>query len=225
MRVVCVGVMFASCSCVMLIVCDVDAVCDVDVSSYPSIPPPSFTPEAAAEIGIGFCRASAKRFREIFMRGIFMECPVIGVRVVLTGGMVHEVDSSETAFSSCVDEIIEKFCTSAVQVVREPWMTVEVSAPNATMEAVNMLIGEKGIEPEEVLQQGDTTVTVGVVPMRRMTGFIAELRRATSGVGEFSMEYRDDRDMMPHDAAAVIETRTQALATRRAAVAAAVAKK
>lgn len=154
-----------------------------------------------------------------------MECPVVGVRVVLTGGMIHEVDSSEMAFSSCVDEIVEKMCTPATQVVREPWMTVEISAPESCMETVNQLIAEKGIETDEVVHQGDGVITSGIVPMRNMTGFIAELRRATSGVGEFSMEYKEDREMPLDEAARVVEERKAALAARRSAVAAAAGRK
>ncbi|KAJ9460828.1 Elongation factor G [Diplonema papillatum] len=160
-----------------------------------------------------YVKSIQKAFNEMMANGPLLGVQVWGLKCSLTGGMTHEVDSSDFAFNIATKDMIrEKFEKSGL--LLEPVMNVEVVVPNAsTSEIVGMLTTRMGDVKE--LKQGvvETTVTADV-PLRRMFGFISDLRGCTKGLGDFTMEYSHHIEVPQYESATIIEDRKAELAKR-----------
>ena len=109
-------------------------------------------------ISPGYIVAVEKGFREAVQSGALIGYPVEGVKVTLTDGASHAVDSSELAFKIAATYAFRAACEAAAPVVLEPVMKVEVTVPaefqGATVGSVNRRKGM--IQNSE--QQGDDVI-------------------------------------------------------------------
>eukprot|EP00003_Mantamonas_plastica_P030111 TRINITY_DN732_c0_g1_i7.p1 TRINITY_DN732_c0_g1~~TRINITY_DN732_c0_g1_i7.p1 ORF type:complete len:647 (+),score=261.70 TRINITY_DN732_c0_g1_i7:174-2114(+) len=130
-----------------------------------------------------------KGFNESVVKGALTGSPVVGVRAVLTDGAHHAVDSSELAFKVACQYAFREAFQEADPVIKEPIMRVEAEIP---MEFQGSVIGDlnrrKGII-ENTEQQNDYVRVTASVPLQEMFGYSTDLRSATEGKGEFTMEY------------------------------------
>ena len=142
-----------------------------------------------AAIAPGFVTAIEKGFREAAQSGALIGYPVEAVRVTLTDGASHAVDSSELAFKIAALNAFRQACEAAGPVVLEPVMKVEVTVPLEFQGAiVGSLNRRKGVIMNSD-QQGDDALLFAEVPLNNMFGYSTELRSMTQGKGEFTMEY------------------------------------
>jgi elongation factor G len=133
--------------------------------------------------------ACDKGFAEQVGNGQLIGQPVVGVRVVLNDGAYHSVDSSEMAFKVAAMAAMREATMDASPIVLEPIMKVEVSAPE---EFQGSVIGQ--VNQRRGLILGTETdngycVVESEVPLSEMFGYSTDLRSATQGKGEFSMEF------------------------------------
>ncbi len=128
-------------------------------------------------------------FKEQLRQGTLIGQPVVDVRVVLNDGSYHAVDSSEMAFKTASMAAFREVYPKANPVILEPIMKVEVSAPE---EFQGMVIGQlnqrRGIIVGTEMDSGYVVVEVEV-PLSEMFGYSTDLRSATQGKGEFTMEF------------------------------------
>ena len=123
--------------------------------------------------------------------------PIGGIRFVLTDGLAHVVDSSELAFRLAVIGAIREVYNKARPVVLEPIMTVEVTAPTEFQSAV---IGGLNTRRGTIIDsevRDDEFVCTAEVALNDMFGYSSQLRGATQGKGEFSMEYKMHQPVLP----------------------------
>ncbi|MQL81474.1 hypothetical protein Taro_013921 [Colocasia esculenta] len=117
--------------------------------------------------------------------------PVENVRIVLTDGASHAVDSSELAFKLAAIYAFRQCYTSAKPVILEPVMLVELKVPTEFQGSVTGDINKrKGLIVGNE-QEGDDTVITSHVPLNNMFGYSTALRSMTQGKGEFTMEYKE----------------------------------
>jgi len=127
--------------------------------------------------------------KEVMDGGILAGYSMRDIRVVLTDGSFHAVDSSEVAFKIAGSMAFREACRKAGLVLLEPVMQVEVTAPD---QYVGDLIGDlnarrgkiKSMEP----RQGFQVIRVRV-PMSEMFGYATDVRSATQGRGNYSMHF------------------------------------
>lgn len=132
--------------------------------------------------------ACEKGFREAMQSGV-AGYPVTGVKVVLTGGSDHPIDSSELAFRLVSHQALEKAIAQAKPYILEPIMLVEVETPHDYVGRVQgdisarrgLLLGSQTMP--------DYSVIRAEVPLVRMFGYSTELRSLTSGTATFTMEF------------------------------------
>jgi elongation factor G len=138
-----------------------------------------------------FIPACERGFREAVGKGPQIGHAVQGVRVVLTDGQTHVVDSSEMAFRIASQYAFREAFQAARPNILEPVMKVEVSVPHEFQgTAIGLLNKRKGQMTGS--ETTDLTVTVEAdVPLSQMFGFSTDLRSATQGKGEFTMEYKN----------------------------------
>ncbi len=138
-----------------------------------------------------FLPAVRKGFEEAVVKGPQIGHPVVGVRVTLTDGQTHVVDSSEMAFRMASVGAFREAFTAAKPSVLEPIMSVEVSVPHE-FQGVGIALLNKRKGQLTGSEAHDLTVVMQAdVPLSQMFGFSTDLRSATQGKGEFSMEYKD----------------------------------
>ena len=140
-----------------------------------------------------FINAVEKGFNDAMTKGSLIGHPVQSVRVVLTDGQAHVVDSSEMAFRIAARDAFKETVPMATPKILEPVMRVEVEAPE---EFQGVIVGglnrRKGIIQNTELKDEGTYVSVLYdVPLADMFGYSTELRSATQGKGEFTMEYSE----------------------------------
>lgn len=136
-----------------------------------------------------FIPACDKGFQEAVVKGTLIGYPIVGVKVVLTDGAYHDVDSSEMAFRICAIQAFRQAFNKANPVALEPLMKLEASAPEEFQGNVMGQINQRrGIIMGTQTVEGFVTVEAEV-PLTEMFGYSTDLRSATQGKGEFTMEF------------------------------------
>ncbi len=130
-----------------------------------------------------------KGFQDQMAKGTLIGAQVVGVAVELVDGAYHDVDSSEMAFKICAMGAFRAAYANAQPSALEPLMKVEVSAPEEFQGNVMGQINQRrGIIQGSNANEGFSTVEAEV-PLSEMFGYSTELRSATQGKGEFTMEF------------------------------------
>jgi len=133
--------------------------------------------------------ACDKGFAEQLAKGTLIGFPIVGVEVDLDDGAYHDVDSSEMAFKICAMAAMRQAYERAGPIALEPLMKVEVEAPEEFQGSVmGQLNQRRGMIAGTTTQEGFVTVSAGV-PLSEMFGYSTDLRSATQGKGEFTMEF------------------------------------
>ncbi|MBM3258655.1 MAG: elongation factor G [Candidatus Sericytochromatia bacterium] len=134
--------------------------------------------------------AVGQGIEEALGSGTLAGYPVVDVKVSLTFGSYHDVDSSEMAFKIAGSMAIKEAMPKASPALLEPLMKVEVEVPEANMgDVIGDLQGRRrgivqGLEARSGLQ-----VIRMLVPLAEMFGYATDLRSMTQGRGTFSMEF------------------------------------
>ena len=130
-----------------------------------------------------------KGFQEQMKKGPLIGFPIVGVRALLSDGAYHDVDSSELAFKICGQAAFREFFSKARPVILEPIMKLEVSAPDEFQgNVIGQINQRRGIIKNSQSQNKFVTVE-SEVPLSEMFNYSTELRSATQGKGEFTMEF------------------------------------
>lgn len=136
-----------------------------------------------------FIPAVDKGFQEQMVKGLLIGFPVVGVKARLTDGSYHEVDSSEMAFRICAQTAFREFYFAAKPIALEPIMKLQTSAPEEFQGPVMGQVNQRrGIIQGSNTNEGFVTIDAEV-PLSEMFGYSTDLRSATQGKGEFSMEF------------------------------------
>ncbi len=130
-----------------------------------------------------------KGIKEALTRGIVAGYPVVDIKVTLTYGSYHEVDSSEMAFKIAGSMAVQKGCKMGNPVILEPVMKVEVTTPEDFMgDVIGDLNARRG-QIENMGQRGNIRVVDAKVPLAGMFGYATELRSLSQGRANYSMEF------------------------------------
>jgi elongation factor G len=115
--------------------------------------------------------------------------PVVDVRVTLTDGSYHEVDSSEMAFKIAGSMAFKDGAKRAKPVLLEPIFEVEVVTPEEYMgDVIGDLSGRRG-RVEAMDQRGSDRIVKAQVPLAEMFGYATELRSRTQGRATYTMQF------------------------------------
>jgi elongation factor G len=136
-----------------------------------------------------FIPACDKGFKEQTKEGQLIGQPLVGIRVVLNDGAFHAVDSSDMAFKLASMTALREAYDKAKPIILEPIMKLEVSVPEEFQGAV---IGQVNQRRGLIVGTGTDAgycIVEADVPLSEMFGYSTDLRSATQGKGEFSMEF------------------------------------
>jgi elongation factor G len=164
-----------------------------------------------------FIPACDKGFQEAIKKGSLIGFPVVGVRVVINDGAFHAVDSSEQAFKTAAIMGFREGYAAAKPIILEPMMKVEVQAPEDFQGSVVGQINQRrGTILESSTAEGYVTV-VAEVPLNTMFGYSTDLRSATQGKGEFTMEFSKYSPVPRNEAEALMAQYKEKQAAEQAA--------
>ena len=126
---------------------------------------------------------------EALTSGVLAGYPMVDVRVRLTFGSYHDVDSSEMAFKIAGSMAVKKAANQASPVLLEPVMAVEVVTPEDYMgDVIGDLSSRRG-RIEGMEQQGNGQTIRALVPLADMFGYATDLRSRTQGRATYSMQF------------------------------------
>jgi len=138
--------------------------------------------------------------------GVIAGYPLVDVRITLTGGSYHEVDSSEMAFKIAGSMAFKKAARQAKPVLLEPIMAVEVVTPEDYMgDVIGDLSSRRG-RVEGMEQRGNAQVVRSQVPLAEMFGYATDLRSRTQGRATYTMQF-DSYQKVPESIAQEIIAR------------------
>lgn len=136
-----------------------------------------------------FLYACDKGFQIACEKGPLVGHRVLGTRMVINDGATHMTDSSEMAFKNATQQAFRKFFKLAKPQILEPLMKTTITSPNefqgnivGLLNKRNAVINDTEIGPEDFTLYADCS-------LNSMFGFSSQLRAATQGKGEFSMEF------------------------------------
>jgi elongation factor G len=133
-----------------------------------------------------------KGIAETLKSGVLAGYPVVDVKVTLTFGSYHDVDSNENAFRMAGSMAFKDGMRKAKPVLLEPMMAVEVETPEDFMgNVMGDLSGRRGIvQGMEDIAGGGGKLVRAEVPLAEMFGYSTSLRSLTQGRATYTMEFK-----------------------------------
>ncbi len=130
-----------------------------------------------------------KGVQEAMESGVIAGYPVVDVKVTLYDGSYHEVDSNEQAFKIAGSMGFKNGAAQADPVLLEPIMKVEVVTPEEYMgDVIGDLNSRRGMV--QGMEDGPAgKIIKAEVPLSSMFGYATDLRGATQGRANYSMEF------------------------------------
>jgi elongation factor G len=128
---------------------------------------------------------------EALQAGILAGYPVDDIKIDLTGGAYHEVDSSEQAFKVAGSMAIKQALAKADPILLEPIMDIEIVSPE---EYVGEIISDLNARRGRILgfeENRDSRIVKGTVPLAETFGYATSLRSLSQGRASFSLHIRD----------------------------------
>ncbi|MEI7889082.1 MAG: elongation factor G [Actinomycetes bacterium] len=152
--------------------------------------------------------AVEKGVKEALETGVKAGYPVVDVKVTLTDGKYHDTDSSEIAFKVAGTLAMKEAARLAKPILLEPIFAVEVVVPEEFMGDVIGDLNRRrgrvhGMEP-----RGNAQVVTASVPLAEMFGYATDLRSATQGRANYTMQFERYEEVPANIAEQVVESRT-----------------
>ena len=130
-----------------------------------------------------------KGFRSMLKKGRLIGFPVTNFRVVINDGASHSVDSSDNAFQAAARGAFREVYPRAKPAILEPLMKVAVEGPTEFQGAfVRTIMQRRGIIVGTAEEEGFVRVEADV-PLAEMFGYSTDLRSASQGKAEYTMEF------------------------------------
>lgn len=141
-----------------------------------------------------FMPAIEKGVRQVLATGAFAGFPMTGVRVAVTDGKHHPVDSKEVAFVAAGKKAFIDAVAKARPALLEPYVSIEITAPADSMGDITADVAgtKRGRVQSSDVIAGDICIIKAVAPLSELMNFSNELKSITAGQGSYSMEYSHD---------------------------------
>ena len=155
-----------------------------------------------------FIPAVKKGIEDTLPNGVLAGYPVVDVKVTLTFGSYHEVDSNENAFKMAASMGFKDGCRKASPVILEPMMAVEVETPEDYAGSVmGDLSSRRGMVQGMDDMPGGGKIIKAEVPLSEMFGYSTTLRSMSQGRATYTMEFKHYSEAPKNVADAIITSR------------------
>ncbi|WP_025883835.1 elongation factor G [Segatella paludivivens] len=153
-----------------------------------------------------FIPSVQKGFADCLSNGVLGGFPMTGLKVTLSDGSFHPVDSDQLSFELVAHQAFKVLCPKAGPVLMEPIMKVEVVTPEENMgDVIGDLNKRRGLVQGMEEARSGARIVKAMVPLAEMFGYVTALRTITSGRATSSMEYDHHAPVSTTIAKAVLE--------------------
>jgi elongation factor G len=136
-----------------------------------------------------FIPSCDKGFAAMVKEGQLVGAPVVSVKVTINDGNSHAVDSSDIAFQQAAQGAWRQAYEKAKPIVLEPIMKLSVEGPAELQGGMlRTIMQRRGVVIGTTEEEGFTRVDAHV-PLAEMFGYSTDLRSATQGKAEFTLEF------------------------------------
>jgi len=127
--------------------------------------------------------------REAMSNGVLAGFPTVNIKVTLTDGKTHDVDSSEMAFKIAGNAWFREVAPRCKPTLLEPMMGVEVVTPDDYLGDVVGDMNSRRGQVQGTEQRGQNQVVNALVPLSEMFGYSTDLRSRTQGRATYTMQF------------------------------------
>jgi elongation factor G len=166
-------------------------------------------------ISNNFMPAIEKGVRAVMKTGVLAGFPVENVKVAVTDGKEHPVDSKPVAFEIAGREAFKLAVKDAAPVMREPIMNVQIVVPEANMGDVLGDLNTRRARVQGMDNHKGHSIVTAQVPLAEMLRYTTDLRSFTGGRGIFTMEFSNYEVVPAHLAQELIAARAKELAAAK----------
>lgn len=133
--------------------------------------------------------AIQKGFEAAMQNGPLANYPIESMRVNVTHGSYHEVDSDSLSFEMCARLGFREAAKKADPVLLEPIMSVEVTSPEEFIGAVTGDLNKRRGIMKGIESKGNGQIVKADVPLAELFGYVTDLRTITSGRASASLTF------------------------------------
>jgi elongation factor G len=142
------------------------------------------------QIPVEFRGAVEEGIRDALVTGVVGNYPMVDVRVRVTDGGFHPVDSSELAFRSATVMAVRAAAESAMPTLLEPVMDLQIVTPKEHLGDVQGDINRRRGRVREIEAREEAQIIMADVPLAETFGYATSLRSLTKGRASYTMEPR-----------------------------------
>jgi elongation factor G len=136
-----------------------------------------------------FIPSVKKGFKDAMKNGVLAGYEVDSMKVTLTDGSFHAVDSDQLSFEICAKSAFREALPKCNPVLLEPFMKLEVVTPDQYMgDVIGDLNKRRGLI-EGTSERSGATIVNAKIPLSEMFGYVTDLRTITSGRATSTMEF------------------------------------
>ena len=167
------------------------AVCDIEVEPLERGTGFEFIDKTVGGVIPGpFIASVEKGVRAQMQKGVAAGFPVVDIRVTLTGGKAHSVDSSDAAFQAAGALALREAAAATRIQLLEPVSEVTIRVPDEHVGAVMSGLSSHRARLTGTTSAGGEMTEIGAeVPDQELLRYSIDLRALTSGSGRFSRTY------------------------------------
>ncbi len=133
--------------------------------------------------------AIEEAIRDASLTGVIAGYPVTDLRVTIKGGTYKEGESTGLGYKIAASTAFRDGCSQAGPILLEPIMMVDIITPSDFMGEVIGDINARRGEVESINPKGPISEIVARVPLKQMFGYSTDLRSATQGRANFTMQF------------------------------------
>ena len=148
--------------------------------------------------------AIEKGIRGVMAQGVIAGYPVVNVKVAVTDGKEHPVDSKPVAFEIAGREAFKLGVKDAGPVLQEPIMNIRVTVPEASMGDVLGDLNTRRARVQGMDRERGRSIITAQAPLAEIQRYTIDLRSITGGRGVFSMDFSHYENVPQHVAQSVI---------------------
>lgn len=154
-------------------------------------------------ISQSFLGSIDKGIQSVFGQGVIAGYPVSDVKVFVTDGKEHAVDSKPIAFEIAGREAFKEAFAAAGPALLEPIMAVQITVPEVMMGDILSDLNTRRARVQGMETEGSRSIVSALVPMAEMLRYGNDLRSLTGGRGVYTLHY-SHHDPVPAQVAAPI---------------------
>ncbi len=157
-----------------------------------------------------FMSSVEKGIKNSMSNGVLAGFPVTNIKVTVTNGSYHTVDSDQLAFEICAGLAIKEALRKAGCLLLEPFMKLHIVTPSEYVGDISSDITRRRGSITGLDTQAHFQTISAIVPLASMFGYITELRSMSSGRATSTLEY-SHYSATPPDIAKEIIYRTKGI--------------